>query len=341
VAELAKSARAAEQAAAREQQRSREVTGQLEKAQSKDAAVKELMRHSEELQAQVDLRDGERGWEHMKLMGIRDSNLFSVRRPKRWGWEARQGEGSLIRQCTHKLWDLFCKNQANYKARQLFTVACLCGNSLLWRAFVLQVDRLQQSLQEERRRANKMAQSAESALAAEKHLAEAAAQELQLKMQVSGFVGGGGGRGSAGPIGYCWRTFTNQLLALMHAALALPCSHSPAMRQLLGGPHARVSFHVPYMSRADVPWNSCLACLLCAFLDIGRKPGAGKGCAAGQGQAAAGRSRSSRRQAAQQPAVRACGGAGVIECTEGLAAGHCSSGSWAGSGAVLLAVDGV
>lgn len=47
-----------------------------------------------------------------------------------------------------------------------------------------QVDKLQHALQEERRRANKIAQSSETALAAEKHLAEVAAQEYRIKQQV-------------------------------------------------------------------------------------------------------------------------------------------------------------
>ena len=49
---------------------------------------------------------------------------------------------------------------------------------------VLQVERLQQSVQEERRRATRSAQSSEAALAAERQMADAAAQEMQVKMQV-------------------------------------------------------------------------------------------------------------------------------------------------------------
>lgn len=96
--ELTKAARAAEQAAQRDAQRAKEAAAALEKEWSRQAAVKELMRHSEELQAQL--------------------------------------------------------------------------------------DRAQAALAEERRRAAKLAQAAESSLAAEKHLAGVTAQELQIKMQV-------------------------------------------------------------------------------------------------------------------------------------------------------------
>lgn len=51
MAELEAAARAAEAAAARDAQRSKEAVAALDKERSKKEAVKELMRHSEELQA--------------------------------------------------------------------------------------------------------------------------------------------------------------------------------------------------------------------------------------------------------------------------------------------------